>query len=207
MSTFVPKHLTPFQQALDRLGPSATDEFRQALYAGTVRASLMDDGEITLPPHWWASDRAWNKAVAEGRGSISAGPTYFEEVRRGPILVWSDDVNRLLASIQHKAVAEAVGATVGPCSTSPIMDGWSYDSALDPRDAAYWNVLQTLTWACTREMKWVRIAADLSRDPTQLIYQAILSGTVLSFEAAEADVIKRLSIGELRSSGPEKRHS
>jgi hypothetical protein len=49
--------------------------------------------------------------VAAGRGSISTGPLYFEHVSRGPILVRSDDVDRLLALLQqcYRPMTETTG--------------------------------------------------------------------------------------------------
>ena len=210
MSTFVPSGFTPFQSALARLGPSGAEEFRRALYAGTVRACLMDDHEVPLPPDWWACDRSWNEAVATGRGSVSTGALYFETVSRGPILVRSNDVERLLASHQgnENTAAPSSDAAAGPHPTAleqgvPAArwhDGPPQGDILEPSSGS----------ALDLQPRWggVRRTSALSLGGVD---DAILSGIreadsrdadffLISFESAEQETINKLSGGKLEPS-------
>ena len=205
MSTFIPRGFTPFQEALARLGPSCADELHQALYAGTVRACLMDGREIQLPPHWWACDRSWNQAVATGRGSVSTGALYFETVSRGPILVRSDDVDRLLAALQGSQNSAAPSHD----AASPSEPCPPRDSAMDPFEATSWNQAQVVLWICSRDRAAVRQTSDWSfRAVDDAIMIGIREGVkrgadffLMSFGSAEQEAISKLSGGELRAFG------
>jgi hypothetical protein len=213
VSTFIPKGFTPFQQALVRFGPSGTEEFRQALCAGTVKACLMDHCEISLPPHWWACDQTWSKAVATGRGSVSTGPLYLETVSRGPILVRSGEVDMVLASLQGSGsgVAPAPDADVGACPTSHSVAFPRHDNAMDPFEEAYWNQTQVVLWICSRDRSAVVQTSarscrsgDIGAAILSRIHDAAKRGSdflLMSLGNAEQQAISKLSGGELRAYG------
>ena len=145
MSTFVPKGFIAFQQALARLGPCGAEEFRQALYAGTVDACLMDGYKIPLPPHQWGDDQDWNQAVATGRGSVLIGPLYWETTSRGPILVRSDDVDRLFASLPDLA-QDASPHTKAEANCKPAVEDVQEGKAPAPPEETCAETVRAEPW-------------------------------------------------------------